>query len=73
VVRPTCEPCPMGLGEWFLTFCSAIQVSKGSTISERYQAISRRLCLESHAAPILPVLANVEANVQACEWRGEAK
>ena len=33
----------MGIGEWFQTFCEALQVRDGGTISSRYQAITRRL------------------------------
>jgi hypothetical protein len=33
----------MGLGDWFRTFCSAIQVQDAGTISQRYRAITRRL------------------------------
>lgn len=33
----------MGLGDWFSTFCSNIQVKDGGTISTRYKAITRRL------------------------------
>jgi hypothetical protein len=33
----------MGLGDWFSTFCSNIQVQDGGTISSRYKAITRRL------------------------------
>ena len=33
----------MGLGEWFQTFCSTLQVSKEADISRRYHAITRRL------------------------------
>jgi hypothetical protein len=33
----------MGLGDWFSTFCSNIQVQDGGTISTRYKAITRRL------------------------------
>ena len=33
----------MGLGEWFSEFCGNLQIKNGSTISGRYQAITRRL------------------------------
>lgn len=33
----------MGLGDWFSTFCSNMQVKDGGTISSRYKAITRRL------------------------------
>lgn len=33
----------MGLGDWFSTFCTNIQVQDGGTISSRYKAITRRL------------------------------
>ena len=33
----------MGLGDWFKTFCTNIQVQDGGTISTRYKAITRRL------------------------------
>ena len=33
----------MGLGDWFGTFCSNIQVQDSGTISTRYKAITRRL------------------------------
>jgi hypothetical protein len=33
----------MGLGDWFSTFCSNLQVTVGDTISSRYKAITRRL------------------------------
>ena len=33
----------MGVGDWFSTFCSNIQVQDGGTISSRYKAITRRL------------------------------
>lgn len=33
----------MGLGDWFSTFCTNIQVKDGSTISNRYKAITQRL------------------------------
>ncbi|KKK98126.1 hypothetical protein LCGC14_2645880 [marine sediment metagenome] len=33
----------MGLGDWFSTFCTNIQVQNGNTISTRYKAITRRL------------------------------
>lgn len=33
----------MGLADWFTTFCTAIQVQDGGTISARYQAITKRL------------------------------
>lgn len=33
----------MGLGEWFSTFCSNIQVQDGGTISQRYKSITERL------------------------------
>jgi hypothetical protein len=33
----------VGLGDWFASFCSGIQVTSGGTISARYHAITRRL------------------------------
>jgi hypothetical protein len=33
----------MGLGDWFSTLCSNIQVQDGDTISTRYKAITKRL------------------------------
>src|SRR3954451_1966871 len=33
----------MGVGEWFGTFCSNLQVRDGETISTRYKNITRRL------------------------------
>ena len=33
----------MGLGEWFSTFCSNLQVADGGTISQRYKNITKRL------------------------------
>ncbi len=33
----------MGLGEWFSTFCSKLQVGDGGTISQRYKNITKRL------------------------------
>ena len=33
----------MGIADWFSTFCSAIQVQDGGTISTRYKNITRRL------------------------------
>jgi len=33
----------MGLGDWFSTFCSNIQVQDGGTISQRYKSITKRL------------------------------
>ena len=33
----------MGLGEWFSSFCTDIQVQDGGTISQRYKSITKRL------------------------------
>jgi len=33
----------MGLGDWFSTFCSNIQIQDGGTISQRYKNITKRL------------------------------
>jgi len=33
----------MGLGDWFSTFCSNIQVQDSGTISQRYKSITKRL------------------------------
>lgn len=33
----------MGLGEWFRTFCTNLQVADGGTISQRYKYITKRL------------------------------
>jgi hypothetical protein len=33
----------MGLGDWFSTFCTNIQVQDSGTISDRYKTITRRL------------------------------
>src|SRR5687768_1835290 len=33
----------MGLGDWFSTFCSSLQIKDGGTISSRYKSITKRL------------------------------
>ncbi len=36
----------MGLGDWFSTFCTNLQVTDGGTISQRYKNITKRLNID---------------------------